>query len=77
MSYAIYCESYQGYVHLVAGASETEVFQNLVDDLESVSLTFKDLIQGTVYACKGREEYPDLENLVKAHIENEVYKENQ
>lgn len=64
-TYAVYVES-SGYVHLVSGTSEAEVIDLLLKDIESVGENIKNAYN--VYACKGGEEYPALENEVMALI---------
>lgn len=69
-TFAVYAESTGGYVHLVSATSETEVFELLLEDVKSVGEKIGHLFN--VYACKGSQEYPDLEDLVNKYI-----KENQ
>jgi len=69
MSYALYAES-EGYVHLVSAESVSETFRRLSEDIDSVGVTFGKLFN--VYACKGGQEFPELEDLVNKYI-----KENQ
>jgi hypothetical protein len=69
MSFAIYGES-NGYVHLVAGDSRTEVVNLFIEDLQATGVDINEIFN--VFGVENNQEDKELEDCVEKLIRGET-----